>query len=372
MLRLVPSPWQVLPYGASPRVTFNERQTVAVASLRLEAAAEGPCGAAIVKSRGVFEDGSGPPSLGLVGRHYLRLRGEAVAVRRSGVAEHLLVGVCAVGPNGAPPRLQAPLRPHTLRPPAPTCTQPDITPAPAPAPSSTPATPRPSATLQGVTQSRWMCARAVGGSSATPEVASPLTVRGGVPNRLTAQSSNRLSRSDPLVEQSLRPRRVHAAQRSSRAPASLFRCAGLRALSPPVREATSGPFDLRLEIELHGTSAPNVKVSGNFTLRAALGEAEPLRLVEAAFFPWGNIQNSGLEGKNDPWHLWAALGRAHPAEVAVSWPRPPQWAATAGAALGRSPHLAGCQGPHKPRLRTLSHSAAPRSRPRPHLAFISR
>jgi hypothetical protein len=76
-----------------------------------------------------------------------------------------------------------------------------------------------------------------------------------------------------------------------------------------VREATSGPFDLRLEIELHGTSAPNVKVSGNFTLRAALGEAEPLRLVEAAFFPWGNIQNSGLEGKNDPWHLWAALGR---------------------------------------------------------------
>ena len=85
-----------------------------------------------------------------------------------------------------------------------------------------------------------------------------------------------------------------------------------------MREATSGPFDLRLEIELHGTSAPNVKVSGNFTLRAALGEAEPLRLVEAAFFPWGNIQNSGLEGKNDPWHLWAALGR----RILLRWPCP--------------------------------------------------
>lgn len=148
--------------------------------------------------------------------------------------------------------------------------------------------------------------------------------------------------------------------RSSRALASLFRCAGLRALSPPVREATSGPFDLRLEIELHGISAPPLKVSGNFTLRAALGEAEPLRLVEADLFPWGTIQNSGLDpdlGSNDdPWHLWAALGFAHPAEAAVSWPRPPQWAAIAGAALGRSPHLAGCQGPH------LSHSAAPRPR----------
>jgi len=102
----------------------------------------------------------------------------------------------------------------------------------------------------------------------------------------------------------------------------LFRCAGLRALSPPVREATSGPFDLRLEIELHGTSAPNVKVSGNFTLRAALGEAEPLRLVEADFFPWGTIQNSGLDpdlgSKDDPWHLWAALGCAHPAEASGS------------------------------------------------------
>ena len=137
-----------------------------------------------------------------------------------------------------------------------------------------------------------------------------------------------------------------------------------------MREATSGPFDLRLEIELHGISARPLKVSGNFTLRAALGEAEPLRLVEADFFPWGTIQNSGLDpdlGSNDdPWHLWAALGCAHPAEAAVSWPRPPQWAAIAGAALGRSPHLADCQGPHFVTFRRTSPA------PRPHLAFISR
>ena len=201
MLRLVPSPWQVLPDGAPPRVTFNERHTVAVA----EAAAEGPGGAAIVRC-GVLEG-----SLGLEGRHYLRLRGEAAAVQRGGVAEHLLVGVCAVGPNGALQSLQAPLRPHTLRTPAHTCTQPGTTPAPAPAPSRTPATPRPSATLQGVTQSRWMCARALGGSSATPEAASPPTVRRGAPNRLTAQLSNRSSRPDPLFEQSPSPRRPHRA-----------------------------------------------------------------------------------------------------------------------------------------------------------------
>ena len=102
--------------------------------------------------------------------------------------------------------------------------------------------------------------------------------------------------------------------RRAHAPCSPFRCAGLCALSPPVREATAGPFELRLEVELHGSSAPRwaqrVKTSGNFTLRAALGESEPLRLVKA------DVSTSwGRSADDAPWQLWAALGRVHLAEV---------------------------------------------------------
>ena len=75
VLQLVPSPWQRLGDGAAPRVTFNARHTVAVA----EAAVEGPGGAALVRCS-VLEG-----ALGLEGRHYLRLRGEAAAVQRGGM-----------------------------------------------------------------------------------------------------------------------------------------------------------------------------------------------------------------------------------------------------------------------------------------------
>ena len=246
VLRLVPSPWQRLGDGAAPRVTFNARHTVAVA----EAAVEGPGGAALVRCS-VLEG-----ALGLEGRHYLRLRGEAAAVQRGGVAEHVLVGVCAVGPNG-----------------------------------------RDAVAVDVCTGGWWLVTDA--GSRVTPE--------------------------------------------------------GLRALSPPVREATSGPFDLRLEIELHGSSAPAAKASGNFTLRAALGAAGPLRRVDTEFFPWGTVHKSGLDPalgpKDDPWHLWAALGRAgdrlellehsHASPRAISCCRPRPRASGAGAlAVSQDGHTA--------------------------------